>query len=121
MLPIETAVLSPLVAGMARLAVKPSTSASDLDIDHVVALKWTYERGVSGWPNKKKAKFANDPLNLLIVQDRLNQSKGEKPPSEWMPPNHKYRCEYLDLWVLILDKYKTSKCYQAKNVYLVSN
>ena len=43
---------------------------------------------------------------LLIVQDRLNQSKGAKPPSEWMSPNQLFRCEYLGLWVRVLEKYK---------------
>jgi len=83
--------------------------ASDLDVDHVVPLKWASVHGGVSWSKSKKEKFANDPLNLLAVDDGLNQSKGAKGPTQWMPPNHKFRCAYLGHWQIVLSKYTSLK------------
>lgn len=61
------------------------TNASDIDIDHIVPLKLAHARGGDSWPKALQRKFANDPANLLPVRDRLNQAKGDKSHSEWMP------------------------------------
>lgn len=79
--------------------------ASELDVDHIVPLKWANDNGGGAWPATLKERFANDPINLLVVDRRLNQAKGAKGPSQWMPPNHLFRCEYLLLWVGVLDNY----------------
>lgn len=79
--------------------------ASELDVDHIVPLKWASDHGGSRWTLAKKERFANDPINLLAVDDGLNQSKGAKGPSKWMPPNHKFRCEYIALWSSVLTAY----------------
>lgn len=96
---------------------KTYTKASDLDIDHIVPLKWAHDRGAYAWPASKKVEFANDPLNLKPVLDRLNQAKGAKPPSEWMPPNHRYRCQYLDEWQAILSKYDLAMIASEQRVF----
>jgi len=83
--------------------------ASDLDVDHIIPLKWASIHGGASWSKGKKEKFANDPLNLLAVDDGLNQSKGAKGPTQWMPPNHKFRCEYLAHWQAVLGKYPSLK------------
>lgn len=84
---------------------KTYTRASDLDVDHIIPLKWAHEHGGANWPADRKERFANDPDNLLVVDDGLNQSKGAKGPTEWMPPLHAYRCNYLDRWAGVLKKY----------------
>lgn len=97
---------------------KAFTLASDLDIDHIIPLKWANDHGGSGWPETLKEQFANDPVNLLAVDDSLNQAKGAKGPSEWMPPNQNFRCEYLQLWQKVLTKYPDLKMHnQEKRVY----
>lgn len=89
--------------------------ASDLDVDHIIPLKWASEHGGLKWPANKKERFANDPLNLLAVDDSLNQSKGAKGPTQWMPPNHAFRCEYLGLWQSVLSKYSGLKMTSKEN------
>ena len=84
------------------------TQASDLDVDHIVPLAWTHEHGGANWPRQQKARFANDPENLLVVDDGLNQAKGARGPDTWLPPNRLYRCAYLARWALILNKYQLS-------------
>ena len=89
--------------------------ASELDVDHIIPLKWAHDHGGAQWTKIQKEAFANDPLNLLVVDDGLNQSKGAKGPNEWLPPNQAYRCEYLARWQTILKKYPTLKMTSAKN------
>lgn len=82
------------------------TQSSDLDVDHIVPLKWANEHGGAFWSASKKEQFANDPINLLAVDDALNQAKGAKGPDQWMPPNHAFRCDYLQQWSKVLNKYQ---------------
>lgn len=84
---------------------KSFSRPSDLDIDHVVPLAWAHQRGGSRWSAEQKERFANDPVNLLVVHNRLNREKGAQPPSEWMPPSQGFRCDYLAIWTQVLAKY----------------
>jgi len=49
-------------------------NASEADIDHVVPLKWAWDRGANHWSDATRERFANDPLNLLPVEASLNPS-----------------------------------------------
>nr|WP_282448495.1 HNH endonuclease family protein [Marinobacter goseongensis] len=61
-------------------------NSSEIDIDHVVPLKWAWERGASDWTRTEREKFANNMINLWPVELSLNRSKGAKGPDEWLPP-----------------------------------
>jgi hypothetical protein len=50
--------------------------ASDLDLDHVIPLKWAHSHGGWRWTAEQKQAFANDYENLILVDDGRNQSKG---------------------------------------------
>jgi len=78
---------------------------SKLDIDHLVPLKWANDHGGGDWPAGKKRQFANDLQNLKAVDAHLNRQKGDKGPSEWMPPLQSFRCEYLADFTLVVSKY----------------
>lgn len=78
----------------------------DLDVDHVVTLKFAHVSGAVTWPKARKALFANDMENLLPVALGLNRAKSDKAPSEWMPPNKVFECRYLTLWKGIIGKYR---------------
>jgi len=75
--------------------------ASKLDIDHIVPLKHAYDHGADKWSRDKRAMFANDPFNLIAVDRGANRSKGAKGPHEWMPPNEKYGCTYVQRWMSV--------------------
>lgn len=49
-------------------------NSSEIDIDHVVPLAWSWDRGASEWSDEKRLQFANDPVNLLPVESSLNRS-----------------------------------------------
>jgi len=75
-------------------------NSSNVDVDHIVALKRAWDAGASSWSDEKRERFANDPINLLVVDDGTNQralnqySSGyhrTKPTIATMPPGI---CEY---------------------------
>lgn len=78
-------------------------NAGDIDIDHVVPLKWAWDHGASSWTKAKREKFANDPVNLIPVEASLNRSKGAQGPEEWLPPAGK--CQYVSRFVRIVRVY----------------
>ncbi len=43
-------------------------NSSEIDIDHVVPLKWAWKRGAKGWSQAKRESFANDMVNLWPVE-----------------------------------------------------
>ena len=79
--------------------------ATDLDIDHIVPLKWAWEHGANRWIAEKREKFANDPVNLIAVDKSANRSKGAQGPLEWLPPNNAYHCQYVTRFVRIKQQY----------------
>ena len=77
---------------------------SDVDIDHVVALKEAWDSGAWQWSSEKRRAFANDlsdSRSLMAVTDSVNQSKGDRDPSQWMPPRRDFRCSYISLWLSV--------------------
>lgn len=70
-------------------------NARDLDIDHLVPLKWAWDRGAWRWSSSKRERFANDPANLFAVQASVNREKGAQGPLEWMPPDRSFHCQYV--------------------------
>jgi hypothetical protein len=76
-----------------------------IDIDHIVSLGNAWATGALGWPIKKRAAFANDPLNLLPTDAGANRQKGDGDAATWLPPNTSYRCEYVSRQVAVKAKY----------------
>lgn len=77
---------------------------SDVDIDHVVALKEAWDSGAWSWSESQRKAYANDLTDrrsLIAVNDRVNMSKGDKDPSNWMPPLKSYWCTYLGDWISV--------------------
>ena len=43
-------------------------NSTEIDIDHVVPLKWAWKRGAKDWSQAKRERFANDMVNLWPVE-----------------------------------------------------
>lgn len=84
------------------------TDPSDIDTDHVVALANAWRSGASSWDDAERERYANDPEVLLSVEDNANQSKGDKGPEAWKPPNEAVWCDYAERWISIKAKYDLS-------------
>jgi hypothetical protein len=80
--------------------------ASEIDIDHVVALSDAWQKGAAKWAAGKRLAFANDPLNLLAVDAGANRAKGDGDTATWLPPNKSFRCQYVARQVAVKAKYK---------------
>jgi hypothetical protein len=93
---------------------KTYTKASDIDTDHVVPLANAWRSGASSWDNEQRERYANDPDVLLSVEDKANQSKGDKGPEAWKPPNKAEWCDYAVRWTQIKTKYDLSVNEQEK-------
>jgi hypothetical protein len=69
--------------------------ASAVQIDHVVALSDAWQKGAQSLPAARRRQLANDPLNLLAVDGRANQQKGDGDAATWLPANAAFRCAYV--------------------------
>ena len=81
-------------------------SSSTIDIDHVVALSNAWQTGAFQLTLDQRTNFANDPLNLLAVDFKLNRQKGDGDAATWLPPYKSYRCTYVARQVSVKAKYK---------------
>jgi len=76
------------------------TSASALDIDHVVPLAEAWDSGARSWTADRREAYANDlgdSHTLVGVTASLNRSKGDQDVAEWLPPIND--CRYIKDWV----------------------
>ena len=87
------------------------SNPSDIDIDHVVALKEAWDSGAWSWSSAQRRAFANDTSDsrtLLAVTDSVNQSKSDRDPSNWLPPLQSYTCTYLGNWIAVKVRWNLS-------------
>lgn len=85
--------------------VRGSSTSADVQIDHVVALSDSWQKGAQGLSYETRVKFANDPLNLLAVDGPVNQEKGDSDSASWLPPNKAFRCQYVARQIAVKSKY----------------
>ena len=86
-------------------------SASQVQIDHVVALYESHISGAGNWDSaEEKRTYANTgnknagtlpetTHQFLAVGGSSNGAKGSSDPTEWMPSNTDFHCTYLKKWV----------------------
>jgi hypothetical protein len=82
-----------------------SATKAVIDVDHVVALSNAWQTGAAYFDKNKRSQIANDPLNLLAVDAKLNRKKGDGDAATWLPPNKTFRCEYVGLQISVKAKY----------------
>lgn len=78
------------------------TIASDVDIDHFIPLAEAHRSGASYWSQQEREDFANNIDNeavLIAVDDSTNQSKSDRDPAEWLPPNASFLVDYVFTWI----------------------
>ena len=82
-----------------------TSTSTEVQIDHVVALGDSWQSGAQQWSQEKRQDFANDPLNLLAVDGPLNMQKGDGDAATWLPPNRRFRCDYVARQVEVKRRY----------------
>ena len=99
-------------------------TSAEVQIDHVVPLNYLYAHGAWAWDERTRLLVANDPLNLIAVDGKANQSKGACGPATcpvgstetgswataagegWWPPDTDERCAYAERFVSVLAAYR---------------
>lgn len=76
-----------------------------IQIDHVVALSDAWQKGAQYFSKDERYKIATDPLNLLAVDASANGEKSDGDAATWLPPNKKFRCQYVVRQVSVKYKY----------------
>jgi len=85
------------------------TLASDVDVDHVVALAEAWRSGAWKWSSARRQAYANDlgvAWTLRAVTDNVNQAKSDDDPTSWLPPLESATCLYLTEWVAVKIRWK---------------
>ncbi|MBI2776418.1 MAG: HNH endonuclease [Chloroflexi bacterium] len=80
------------------------TDASQLQIDHVVALAEAWDSGASAWTADRRMRFANDldvSWALIAVSGASNQSKSDRDPADWLPPDAGDLCPFVSAWIAV--------------------
>lgn len=81
-------------------------TSTAVQIDHVVALSDAWQKGAQQLSEEERARFANDPLNLLAVDGPANAQKSDADAATWLPPNTDYRCEFVAIQTAVKAKYE---------------
>ncbi|KDQ10332.1 hypothetical protein BOTBODRAFT_58076 [Botryobasidium botryosum FD-172 SS1] len=86
------------------------TEERSLDIDHLVPLKEAWLSGARDWTTKQREAFANDLVRpqLVAVTSKVNRSKGDKDPAQWLPPLTSFQCTYTKAWIEVKHYYALS-------------
>ena len=100
-----------------------TTAKSLVDIDHLVALSNAWQTGAAYFDKNIRTQIANDPINLLAVDAKLNRQKGDGDAATWLPPNKSFRCEYVSRQVAVKAKYSlwVTDAEKAAIVRVLSN
>ena len=78
--------------------------AVKLEVDHIIPRMYAHTHGGDRWTPEKKLTFANDPLNIVLVERREIRRKRDRGPSRYLPRDE-FQCEYINLWNQISEKY----------------
>ncbi|WP_051366396.1 HNH endonuclease family protein [Hamadaea tsunoensis] len=79
--------------------------ASEIEIDHVVAVAAAWRSGAWAWPPQRRRAFANDTDNLLAADKTTNQDKRSQTADNWKPPRAAAWCDYAKRYVTAKSRY----------------
>jgi hypothetical protein len=102
---VESGILMDPYSGEKISFLRGTTTSSDVQIDHVVALSNAWQTGAFKLSYDKRLALANDPMNLKAVKGRLNSQKGDGDAATWLPPLKSIRCAYVSQQIVVKAKY----------------
>ena len=104
--------------GEHKVFKEKSEISNGVQIDHVVALSDAWQKGAQYMSAEVRYNIATDPLNLLAADARTNQKKSDGDAATWLPPNKKFRCQYVARQVSVKYKYGMWVTEAEKNAIL---
>jgi hypothetical protein len=102
---VESGILDDPYTGSVISFQRGAKTGQEVQIDHVVPLAYAWDMGAYTWTDAQRQRFANDPDELLAVQGKANDDKGDLPPGKWMPSNRAFDCRYATIWITVSRKY----------------
>jgi hypothetical protein len=102
---VQSGVLADPYTGSTINFLRGTTTSSDVQIDHVVALSDAWQKGAQQLATEQRTAFANDPLNLQATDGPTNMQKGDGDAATWLPSNKGFRCEYVARQVSVKARY----------------
>lgn len=86
---------------------------NDLDIDHIIPLKYVNSHGGYAWSSSQKQSYAKSLSAMnngvyIAVSSTENRKKGDKGPADYYPSNPNFYCEYSKRWRDIARLYSIS-------------
>lgn len=79
--------------------------SKNIQIDHIVALSDAWQKGAQYLPKETRYNIATDPMNLIAADGPANMQKSDGDAATWLPPNKKFRCEYISRQISVKYKY----------------
>ncbi len=96
---------SPYTGQRVRFVRGPATSPA-VQIDHLVSLADAWSAGASRWTAQQRERFANDPAELLAVDEDSNQAKSDHTADQWLPRSPTGRCRMVTAQVAVKTRYR---------------
>ena len=107
--PYPQSVEQQIVASMGGIIYGPYTgsrfdSASDTDIEHIVARSEAHDSGLCAADSETRRRFASDVVNLTLASPEVNRGqKSGNDAAEWLPELN--RCWFASRVVEVRQKY----------------
>ena len=103
-------------------------TSNDLDIDHIIPLKYVNSHGGYYWSSLQKRAYGASLAGMnngvyLAVSASENRRKSDNGPASYYPPNPSFRCEYARRWRSLARLYSialSSADYNTVKTVLVS-
>ncbi|WP_374223460.1 HNH endonuclease family protein [Rhodococcus sp. WY5] len=86
--------------------VRGQDTSTAVQIDHVVALSDSWQKGAQQLSLQERTNLANDPRNLIPVDGPTNAKKSDSDAASWLPPNKSYRCTYVSKQITVKSIYR---------------
>lgn len=81
------------------------TGDKSVNFDHIIPLSYVEQTTGGDWSKNEKTTYASDLSIGVDVQSNINFVKGDKGPSEFMPPSKHGRIRYAYSWLDVANRY----------------
>jgi hypothetical protein len=85
--------------------VRGDRTSTLVQIDHVVALENAWRTGAQQLTQERREALANDPRNLLAVDQHSNAQKRSSDAATWLPASKAFRCTYVERQIAVKAAY----------------
>ncbi len=102
---VQSGMLDDPYTGKTILFTRGADTSDDVQIDHVVALSDSWQKGAQQLTLDQRKALANDPLELMAVEGAANQEKSDGDAATWLPENKAFRCQYVARQIAVKRKY----------------